>query len=170
MHFLEDAYHYKFTQGPNVVRDKHDALREGINCISLAHLALRDLFDIRLPPSLMCAEMYLDRQYFTPVSNIEGSQRGDLYWFGIDDPQVQPDEFVFDYQHGELMNWADFPVKHVALHTGYELHPRNPLLLHATFRDNNVIWPLEKFSNYVRYSKLYGISRLLQSTTALDER
>lgn len=170
LHFIEEAYSYKFTQGPDVVHSKQDALRDGINCVSLAHLALRDLFDIKLPSSLMCAEMYLDQQYFATVDSVQSSRRGDLYWFGIEDPHIQPDEFSFEYQDGELINWADFPVKHVAIHTGNALGSHNPLLLHSTFRVNNVIWPLEKFSNYIRYSKLYGITRLMQSTVILDER
>jgi hypothetical protein len=33
--YVNPAYVHKFTQGPDVVKDNEDALRYGINCVSL---------------------------------------------------------------------------------------------------------------------------------------
>lgn len=62
--FLDPAYVYRFTHGPDMVTTKEQALREGINCVSLAHFVVRELCDVRLPAKLMCSELHQDDQYF----------------------------------------------------------------------------------------------------------
>lgn len=159
--YIDPAFEYKFTQGPDVVRSREDAIRYGINCVSLAHLVLKGLFQYRLPPDLMCSELYLDRQYFDEVPSLEHMQIGDLVWFGIEEPAVAVDEFVPHYIDGQLVNWADFPVKHVAIYTGEIGGGNDYLLLHSThIEGTNSIWPLAKFADYRKYKKLYGITRL----------
>lgn len=144
------------------MRTKDDALQDGINCVSLAHLVLKDVFDCELPPHLGCAELYLDREYFKPVDAIDDMRAGDLVWFGLQEALRQPEEVQLQYDEaGNLVNWREFPVKHVAVNTGLQVEDE-PLLLHATNVEgrHNKIWPLSKFWSYPRYQKLYGITRL----------
>lgn len=160
--FVDPAYSYEFWRGPAEVRSIADAKRHGLNCIALAHLAINKLFEVELPPELHCAELYTDKQYFTRVDNLADARHGDLVWFGIADPPIEPEAFVPLYQNGMLVNWRNFPVKHVAIHTGKHDKQGEPLLLHASQKDNtNVIWPFSQFAERNRrWQKFYGISRL----------
>lgn len=159
--FVDPAYRYEFWQGPAEVRSITDAQRYGLNCIALAHLAINRLFDVELPPELHCAELYADTQYFTRVDDLAATRRGDLLWFGIADPAIEPEAFVPAYQDGMLVNWRDFPVKHVAIHTGEQDEQNDPLLLHASpHAKTNVVWPLRQFAEHPRYRVYYGASRL----------
>lgn len=159
--YLAPAFRYNFDQGPQLVRSREDALAHGLNCISLAHLALRDIFDYELPGELHCAEMYLDQQHFTEVGDATQAQRGDLFWFGISGAAQPPEAFQPQYDAaGALVNWREFPVKHVAVHTG-DYREDDPLLLHATHRTGtNSVWPLQQFFAYPRYQKLFAVRRL----------
>ena len=160
--YVNPAYVYKFCQGPDVVRDRKDALRYGINCVALAHLAIRDLFDYALPRELQCAEMYLDRNHFEKVNGTEAMRQGDLVWFGIDNATIEPEEFELVYEHGVLVNWADFPVKHVSVYIGNKDERGVPLLLHATHvGGTNAVWPVDRFVEYRKYRRMYGITRLI---------
>ncbi|HSH56032.1 MAG TPA: hypothetical protein VK983_04365 [Candidatus Limnocylindrales bacterium] len=160
--YINPSFVYRFSQGPDVVQTPEDALRKGINCISLAHLALRDIFNYQLTSELQCAEMYLDTHTFTKVNSIADMRRGDLVWFGVDKASIEPEEFIPVYNDGALTNWADFPVKHATVHTGKFDREGNPLLLHSTHVEGtNTIWPLPKFAEYQKYRKLYGITRLI---------
>jgi hypothetical protein len=108
----------------------------------------------------MCAEMFLDRTYFDEISSTEALQTGDLFWFGPYKPDIPLDKFEFDYRDGTLINARDFPVKHVAIHTGeYTANGQRPLLLHSTYKLNNVVWPLDTFQEQPRYQRIYGITR-----------
>lgn len=160
--FIDPAYRYDFWQGPAEVRSITDAQRSGLNCIALAHLAINKLFEVELPPELHCAELYTDTQYFTRVDDLAEARRGDLLWFGVANPVIEPAAFVPLYRDGMLVNWRDFPVKHVAVHTGKRDEQDEPLLLHASQEDStNVIWPLPEFAKRnKRWEKFYGISRL----------
>lgn len=166
--YLNPSYAYDFWSGPDVIQSKDEALANGINCISLAHLALQDLFECRLPQSLMCSELYKDREHFRPMNERELNQIGDLMWFGIEDPPVNVDEFVPCYEDGKLINWADFPVKHVAIHTG-EDNDGDPLLLHSTsIVGTNIVWPMSYFKTYKRYRRFYGATRLLVASIPIE--
>ncbi len=168
--YIDPSYVYRFTQGPDVVQTREDALRDGINCISLAHLALKDIFDYQLPSELQCAEMYLDKHRFTQVDGLAEMRRGDLVWFGIDKAAIQPEEFEPIYEEGALINWSDFPIKHATIHTGEYDIDDNPLLLHSTHVEGtNTIWPLPKFAEYQKYRKLYGITRLILDSEVITE-
>lgn len=158
--FIDDRYIYKFSHGPNLVQTKEQAIRNGINCVSLAHLALRELFDVTLPATLMCSELHRDRNYFKELDVEEERRTGDLEWFGIEDPSIVPSDFVPHYEDGELVNWRDYPIKHVAIHTGEE-SVDGALLLHSTsITGTNSIWPHSIFKKYRRYKKSYGVTRL----------
>jgi hypothetical protein len=159
--YIDPNYVYRFTHGPQLVDSRTAALQRGINCISLAHLALRDLFAYRLPADLLCCELYNDREHFRSVESHTNMQMGDLVWFGLANPKIEVSEFVPEYQHGELLNWPDFPVKHVAIYTGEHDAQGDHLLLHSTATEGtNAVWTLGQFAAYERYQKIYGITRL----------
>lgn len=158
--YIDPAFVYRFRSGPDVIRSRADALREGINCVSLAHIVLAEMFDYRLPPDLLCTEMYQDREHFREIPELSEAQAGDLVWFGLQDPPVGFADFVPQYRDGDLLNWADFPVKHVAIHTGRHTDD-GPLLLHSTHRvGTNAVWPIREFAEYRQYKKSYGVTRL----------
>ena len=153
--YLDPEFIYRFMQNPNVVRSEEDARKHGINCVSLAHLAIKNLFEYELPRDLLCAELYADTKHFERIEQLQDMQTGDLVWFGIEQPAIHPEEFVPRYdEQGKLINWSDFPVKHVAISTGEHNEDRDPLLLHSTYYEGtNVIWPLSRFSAYPKYKK-----------------
>lgn len=157
--YIDPAFVYRYTHGPRMVLSKEEAMLRGINCVSLVHLVLKDLFDYQLPPDLDCYELYNDQEHMSPVADVERMQAGDLVWFGRQNPAVEPEDFRPVYQNGQLLNWSEFPVRHVAIYTGE--YSDDHLLLHSTYIEGtNVVWPLFRFANYARYRKMYGISRL----------
>jgi len=158
--YLDPAFRYVRTQTPARVRSRDDALRDGLNCVALAHLVLRDLFGYALPDQLQAVELTRDTEHFEPVPDPEHMQAGDLIWLGVDHPRLHLDEFVPQYDGRELVNFRDFPVKHVAICTGAR-DDGDHLLLHASFADGtNALWPLRKFAGYDRYGRIYAIRRL----------
>src|ERR1700712_5367578 len=96
--YIGDQYVYRFMNNPDRVRSREDAERYGLNCVSLAHLVLKDLFDCELPPELGCAELFRDKEHFEPVAGIEAAQTGDLVWFGVEKPKVEVAEFNPRYE------------------------------------------------------------------------
>lgn len=160
-HFIDSEFVYRFTQNPDVVRNEKDARQHGINCVSLAHLALRELFDIELPSNLLCAELYADRTYFDHVESFDVLREGDLVWFGVEKPAMPPDAFEPHYLDGALINWREFPIKHVAVGLGERDGSGEELLLHSAYQEGtNAIWPFSRFAQYRRYRRVYGLSRL----------
>lgn len=165
--FIDPTLQYRFMQDPRNVRSIEDARTGGINCITLAHLAVRELFAVELPPELHFSEAFLDRRHFTDVPLLDDLRRGDLVWFGLESPPIQVADFRPVYRDGQLVNYHEFPVKHVAIATGNTDARGEPTLLHAThIAGTNVVWPLNKFAEYARYRKVYGISRLLAAADA----
>ena len=159
--FLDDPYRYEFLQNPDKVRSKTDAQRDGLNCVSLAHLALKELFDYDLPPDLGCAELYLDADHFKPVESMSTAQKGDLVWFGTENAVIEPGAFIPRYSAtGELQNWRQFPVKHVTVHTGV-YKDGEPMLLHATKHEGSTaLWQFSRFNEHRLYRRFFGITRL----------
>ncbi len=158
--YVDPRFVYDFWQGPREVRNLDQALENGINCISLAHLAIRGLFKYELPEELHCAELFNDVSYFDEVPTVSDMEPGDLIWFGLEEPVMSAEEFVPVYQGDKLTNWRDFPVKHVGIFTG-KYEDSEPLILHSSnIEGTNVIWPLSRFDEYRRYQKIYGIRRL----------
>src|ERR1700728_2601732 len=115
--YLDPAFRYVKSQSPARVRSRDDALRDGLNCVALAHLVIRDLFGYALPARLQALEMVRDLAHFWSVPGPERMRAGDLVWLGMDRPDVELEEFVPRYDGGELANFSDFPVKHVAICT-----------------------------------------------------
>ena len=160
--YLDPAFRYVWAQNPARVRSRQDALRDGLNCVALAHLVTRDLFGYTLPARLQSLELACDLAYFEPVPDPGHLRAGDLVWFGVDRPRVGLDEFVPHYDGDELMNGADVPVKHVAIYAG-PCGDGDHLLLHASSVDGtNALWPLPRFRQYDRYRRIYSIRRLRQ--------
>jgi hypothetical protein len=158
--YIDPEFEYSFLAGPDAVCTPHQALQRGINCISIAHFVLKDLFDTELPTTLGCAELCTDREMFQEVTG--DLAVGDLLWFGIGaSDEIKPQDFVPIYDgNRNLVNWHDFPVKHVAINTG-ELLEGEPLLLHSSdYVGTNAIWPLRDFGERYRYQKQYGATRL----------
>lgn len=159
--FVDPAFVYDFWSGPGTIRSREDALAQGINCISLTHLVLKDMFGTTLPPNLHCYELFSDRQYFTAVQDQE-AHAGDLAWFGVEHPITTAEAFKPCYKNSLLVNWSDFPIKHVAIHTGEADEQGDPLLLHTTsITGTTSLWPLRQFRVYRRYRKRYGTTRLV---------
>jgi hypothetical protein len=160
--YLDPAFRYVWSQNPARVRSRQDALRDGLNCVALAHLVTRDLFGYTLPARLQSLELARDLTHFEPVADPGSMQAGDLVWFGVDRPRVGLDEFVPQYDGDELMNGSDVPVKHVAICAG-TCDDGDRLLLHASSVDGtNALWPLKLFRDYDRYRRIYAIRRLRQ--------
>jgi len=160
-HFVDPAFVYSFEKGPNRVSSEAVAKQEGLNCVTLAHLALDELFDRKLPANLHCYEMATDEDYFETIESPELMQQGDLVWFGFASPRQTIEDFVPKYDaNGFLLNWRDSPIKHVAMYTG-ERREGDFMMLHSThIEGTNAIWPLGLFSKYKRYERIYRIGRL----------
>jgi hypothetical protein len=160
--YLDPAFRYVWSQNPARVRSREDALRDGLNCVALAHLVTCDLFGYTLPARLQALELSRDLTHFEPVPGPERMRAGDLVWFGVDGPRAGLDEFVPQYDGDELVNGSDVPVKHVAICTGSR-DDRDSLLLHASSVDGtNALWPLRRFGDYDRCRRIYAIRRLRQ--------
>ena len=160
--YLDPAFRYVWSQNPARVRSRQDALRDGLNCVALAHLVTRDLFGYTLPARLQSLELARDPAHFEPVPDPERMRAGDLVWFGVDRPRVGLDEFVPQYDGDELVNGSDVPVKHVGICTDSR-DDGDRLLLHASSVDGtNALWPLRRFRDYDRYRRIYAIRRLRQ--------
>jgi len=159
--YVDPAFVYDFEQGPARVPDESIAREEGLNCVSLAHLAVEGLFNLRLPADLHCYEMFVDQEHFEDVPDISAMQMGDLVWFGSSEPSIPPEFFVPEYNaEGYLLNWKNSPVNHIAIYTG-EISELGPQMLHAThLTGGTVVWPLSKFAEYQRYGLVRRIARV----------
>jgi hypothetical protein len=159
--YLDPAFRYVRSQGPPRVRSRADAARDGLNCVALAHLVIRDLFGFALSPQFQAYELFNDQADFEQVPDGSTLEAGDLLWFGTDHPSARLDSFTPRYQDGELLNFAGFPVNHVAICTGGRDETGDYVLLHASAGDGtNALWPVRKFRDYDRYRRLYAVTRL----------
>jgi hypothetical protein len=147
------------SQGPQATNNIEKARENGINCISLAHLVIESLFEFKLPKELHCYELFNDMIHFDEVT-ISDMKIGDLIWFGIDNPNIDLEEFTPIYQDNRLVNYKDFPVKHVGIFDHFD-SDGIPQILHSTMIDEaNTVWAIDRFSQYKRYQKIYGVRRL----------
>jgi hypothetical protein len=71
LRYLDPAFRYVKSQTPALVRCRDDALRDGLNCVALAHLVIRDLFGYVLPAHLQALELVRDLEHFEPVPDPE---------------------------------------------------------------------------------------------------
>lgn len=162
LRYLDPGFRYVRAQVPARVRSREDALRDGLNCVALAHLVTRDLFGYALPASCQSVELVRDLEHFELVACQDRMQAGDLVWLGVDRPRVALKDFVPQYCGDELLNFNDFPVNHVAICTGIRENGDDVLLHASTVDGTNALWPLREFGRHDRYSRIYSIQRLRQ--------
>lgn len=158
-----EEFRYVFTQGPDRASSIERALEDGLNCVSLAHLAIRLTFDFKLPSDLYCLEMFQDEEHFEDVPSVRDARRYDIVWFGVDKTDAQLEEFepIYD-KSGQITNWSQSPIKHVGVI--YEPDTNDPLVLHSTSRTGtNSLWRLSQFAEHKRYKKVHGIRRFIKS-------
>jgi hypothetical protein len=142
--YLDPAFRYVWSQNPARVRSRRDALRDGLNCVALAHLVTRDLFGYTLPARLQSLELARDLAHFELVPDPGRMRVGDLVRFGVDRPRVSLDEFVPRYDGDELMNGSDVPVKHVAIFAGSSDDSDRLLLNERADATDEIILIMEK--------------------------
>jgi hypothetical protein len=158
--YLDPAFRYVVSQGPDRVRSRQDALSAGLNCVSLAHLIIRDLFGYVLPATYQCTELSADRQHFMSIPSASLMRPGDLVWLGVSDPAASIEDFVPRLENGRLANFNEYPINHVAIYTGV-YDDGDYLLMHASQVDQtNSVWPLRAFTEHDRYRKVHAIMRL----------
>ncbi len=134
-----------------------EALREGINCVSLAHLVIGEIYGVTLPQSYKCFEMFCDTEYFEKDDEIIV---GDLVWFGIKDANQRLKSFRPSLKNGELTNWSDCPVKHVGICVDDTMSSEQTILHATNVEKTNALWPLDAFARHRRYAEVCGVSRL----------
>jgi len=93
-------------------------LSHGLNCISLAHLIIHDLFGYVLPVTYQCTELSTDQEHFTSIPSASLMRPGDLVWFGLANPVISVEDFVPRFEGGRLSNFNEYPINHVAINTG----------------------------------------------------
>jgi len=88
LRYRDPAFRYAKSRNPARVRCRDDALRDGLNCVALAHLMIRDLFGYTLPAHLQALELVRDLEHFEPVPDPEHMQAGHLVWLGEHRPRA----------------------------------------------------------------------------------
>ncbi len=175
--YLDAGLRYRFESGPETAKTLEDAMQNGLNCVALAHLVLRDMFGAEIEPSVRCFEMFNDNQRFRDIPfnapNLLGPaiRVGDLFWFGLDQPRIRIEQFAPDYANdGNLTNCKDFAVKHVGIFTGDD-EEGDPLILHASWDEGtNAVWPLSQFAAYGRYRRIYAVRRYKTEAVLQEDR
>lgn len=160
--YISPEFIYNYNAGPNVIRTIDDARSFGINCVALAHLVVKDLFDVELPSELDCYELYTDRLYSSFYKSSSNLLFGDLVWFGTVTGHTAVDSFKPEYeQTGNITNWRRFPINHVGVCIAAE--PNDvPLILHASrVVGTNSVWSLDDFSKHRYYRQIHGLSRII---------
>lgn len=130
---------YKKNNGP--VTSPEEA-KTGVNCQWLVHTIYREGFGAQLPIGMWSQEMFEDETVvLRTVKKGEPYVLGDIFLFGR--KKSNPKEL------------------HLAVHTGRTNDNGEPMLVHATFRENGVtVWSLGAFARDSRYEKLHGVKRL----------
>lgn len=136
---------YSFRRGPlQIAQESRDGIfKQGINCQSLIHELYRARLGINLPSNLLSKEIYEGTDLFEEISTSDKNlKEGDIFIFGKDMPDADPQDFHLGYYVGETNE------------------NNSPLIIHATVYLNNVnIWPLDRFFLYPKYKELKGIRR-----------
>lgn len=161
--YLCAPLNYNYAAGPKHVGSFNEAERRGINCVSLAHLVIRDMYGVTLPPELHCYELATDTQLFKSVPESDEWLPGDLVFFGRSHSTVSLADFKPHYDaSGYLLNSRLSPLRHVAIFSGFK--EPEPLLIHSNPHDKGVgVWPLSWFSTYAQYESLIAVRRLRSS-------
>lgn len=135
--FIGVPYHY--TNGPMTTLEEQ-SMPYGLNCQFLVHLIYQS-FGIVLPTNMLSKEIFEDERLFMNVADPEDMRILDVVIFGR-----EPEK--------------DTRRLHLAVFTGEMDETGSPLLIHASNIGKQVsVWPLEKFSFYPQYKKIYTIKR-----------
>jgi hypothetical protein len=158
--YLHPSFRYVLSRGPECVRSRDEAVSGGLNCVALAHLLIRDLFGYVLPATYQCTELSTDYEHFSAVPEASLMRLGDLVWFGRADALAKVEDFIPRFENGQLANFDEYPINHVAIYTG--VFARSDYqLIHANRVDGtNAVWPLGAFGAHERYGRVYAIMRL----------
>lgn len=167
--FLEKKYPYNYKNGPEIIRDKTQALSAGLNCIALMHLLIKELFEFKLPKNLRGWEMYSDNPFLIDVSLTADLKIGDILFFGKKNlpvtslkykPKYDSERNLINEQIGNDLIGDDYAGVHLAMYIGEKDTNTNPLLIHTGKIDNTVsVWPLSKFLSYEQYAVLHKTKR-----------
>lgn len=157
---------YKWEQGPQQVRSLQAAYEHGLNCVSLSHLALESL-GVMLPKDLHCYEMWEDiqrtRRSLRPVEELHVVREGDVVILGLDRRDDVMRHFSPRYSDdGFLKNYADNPLRHVAVCTGeVDEASGTPIVLHTNHHSGVEIASLDHVRRVEEHAKVYGIGRAI---------
>src|ERR1700691_5786652 len=80
--YIDKPYRYVYQNGPDIITSKDQAFKEGLNCIALMHLLLKDIFKLELPSNVKGWEIFCDNPYFESIKSKEDLQTGDILFFG----------------------------------------------------------------------------------------
>jgi hypothetical protein len=168
--YLNSGCVYSFANGPDVIRSREQAAQQGLNCIALMHLLIRELFDIELPDYLKGWEMYRDNPYLSKVPSMHDIKLGDMFFFGRDQlpsyavqyaPQYDDKNELINRAAGDKLIGQQYAGVHLAMHTGEFNSAREPMLIHTNKIEGTiVIWPLARFLGLEQYSTIHAIKRV----------
>lgn len=168
--YLVKTYHYKFTNWPEIIHTQEQALKGGLNCITLVHILYVDLFEITLPEKFRSIELFQNTSYFDNISDTGELKQGDLFFFGKASEALVLKNFMTQYDKmNNLLNLSELPHIHLGVFTGEYTKNNNPLIIHANAIDKKVsIWPLNKFRNYEKYSSILLAKRLKRNVSQIE--
>lgn len=169
--FLDKGYKYNYRNGPNVISSQEQALKDGINCIGLMHLLIRELFGIRLPQNLRVLEIYNDNPYFKTIDKLEDIQMGDIIFLGrkqlpeyifLYKPQYDKEKNLINEEEGRAAIGEKYAGYHTVMHTGDKDKNGNPLVIDIErIVDTVKVWSLNELMEEERYEVLYKIKRFI---------
>lgn len=167
-HYLTAGYKYNFDSGPDKIRSREEALSHGLNCGTLVHLLIREIFAVELPPRLMCLEMFHDSRFFRTLESWERLELGDVMFVGSVDIANQLQRFVPIYTpDGRFANWEEHPKLHLALFNGGDVTSDEATFIHATqFGRSVALWTTSDFRRYKTYNACYARRRLWEPLLA----
>ena len=156
---------YEYKNGPDKINSWEDAKESGLNCGALIHLLINDLFDIKLPSSLMCFELAYDQNYFRNLSQEEPRTLGDILVLGrvgLSD-KIKRIEQEYTTQ-SKILNVLEHPRLHLVMCTANHNELGEPLVIHATPYQNGGIqlWSIAELQKYSCYQQVYKHLRLKQ--------
>lgn len=159
--FLQARYTYVYRSSPDFIRNREDACHYGLNCGTLVHLLVHEIFDCEFPPRLMCLEMSYDKDYLEQVEEPYNWQLGDILFFTSVENAICLDEYRPHFTiDGRLTDWQSHPPLHLGLCTDQKLGDE-PFIIHASPIDRGPsLWPLGRFQKIRQYEVLYCVRRL----------
>lgn len=167
--YIDKRFRYVFLNGPDAVTTRTQALSEGLNCITLVHLLLKDLFDVSLPANLKGWEMFCDNPYMDNVDSLTEMKMGDVVFFGRRELPDYAIAFSPSYdENGNMRNEKEgnaiiqnrYVGVHLTMYTGQKDIQGCPIFIHANKIDNTIsIWSLVQFMANEKYTTVHGIKR-----------